>query len=196
MFLCTFRFFSNFPFQTAVLLLRILQHSKWFKCSTAPKQESELSTDWDKCYDKALSENTESNQSSDCENVVRETNSNLNDRLNDVISKQNCLTYTVPAVHADSDRLNNDTSNIHHYDEELISKDFSKLELHSVWDKTVPKHANLDLCDTEIYIGGLLLRRIQQLVCNAHAITEVKVTRAGEGTPIHETSQVRVASAI
>ena len=177
-------------------MLRILQHSKWFKCSTAQKQESKLSTDLDKCYDKSLSEKTESNQSSDCENVVRETNPNLNDRLSDVISTQNCLTSTVPAVHADSNSLNNDTRNIHHNDEALISKDFSKSELHSVCDKTDPKHANLDLCDTEIYIDGLLLRHIQQLVCNAHAITEVKVTQAGEGTPIQETSQVRVATAI
>ena len=55
----------------------------------------------------------------------------------------------------------------------------------------------IDLNEIEMYIGGLLLRHIQQLVCNAHAITEVQVTStAGEATPVEETSQVRVATAI
>ena len=56
----------------------------------------------------------------------------------------------------------------------------------------------IDRNEIEMYIGGLLLRHIQQLVCNAHAITEVQVTptAAGEITPVEETSQVRVATAI
>ena len=56
----------------------------------------------------------------------------------------------------------------------------------------------IDRNEIEMYVGGLLLRHIQQLVCNAHAITEVQVTptAAGEITPVEETSQVRVATAI
>ena len=144
----------------------------------------------------ASTEKADSNHSSNCHNDVKEIDQNLKDALNDVISTQNCLTCTASSVHAASNCLKNDTGNIHHNDKSLNSTDFSKLGLHSVCDKTVQKYANFGLCDTEIYIGGLLLRHIQQLVCNAHAITEVKVTQAGEGTPVHETSQVRVATAI
>ncbi|KAL3841918.1 hypothetical protein ACJMK2_020007 [Sinanodonta woodiana] len=52
--------------------------------------------------------------------------------------------------------------------------------------------------DIEVYIGGLLLRHIQQLVCNAHAITELQVSQisAGNIAQVEETSQVRVATAI
>ncbi|CAH1785327.1 unnamed protein product [Owenia fusiformis] len=44
------------------------------------------------------------------------------------------------------------------------------------------------------YIGGLLLRHIQQLVCNAHAITELDA--GGDNRVVMTTSQVRVATAI
>ena len=49
-----------------------------------------------------------------------------------------------------------------------------------------------------LYIGGLICRHIQQLVCNAHAITEVKVDDQGQGpeTSVDSASQVRVATAI
>ena len=45
------------------------------------------------------------------------------------------------------------------------------------------------------FVGGLLLRHIQQLVCNAHAITALSVT-AGDQSSVVEESQVRIATAI
>ncbi|XP_069133259.1 SET and MYND domain-containing protein 4-like [Argopecten irradians] len=52
------------------------------------------------------------------------------------------------------------------------------------------------LSDSERYVGGLLLRHIQQLVCNAHAITELQVTQATDLSLVETNSQVRVATAI
>ena len=183
-------------FQTAILLLGILLHSKWFKCSEAQKWESESSTSLNRCHHIALKEKPESNHSKSCHKIVTKIALNEINNLNIEEATQNCINSTVSAVHEASDCPNDDAGNINHNDTASNSNDCSNLELHSVCDKTVQQHANLDLCDTEIYIGGLLLRHIQQLVCNAHAITEVKVTQAGEGTPIQETSQVRVATAI
>ncbi|KAK3592512.1 hypothetical protein CHS0354_013846 [Potamilus streckersoni] len=58
--------------------------------------------------------------------------------------------------------------------------------------------SGVEFSDIEVYIGGLLLRHIQQLVCNAHAITELQVSQVSEGNiaQVEETSQVRVATAI
>ncbi|XP_052802210.1 SET and MYND domain-containing protein 4-like [Mya arenaria] len=50
--------------------------------------------------------------------------------------------------------------------------------------------------DVELYIGKLLLRHILQLVCNAHAITEIQVSDTGTVGTVEESSQVRVATAI
>ncbi|XP_050410787.1 SET and MYND domain-containing protein 4 [Patella vulgata] len=53
--------------------------------------------------------------------------------------------------------------------------------------------------DTDMLnIGGLLLRHIQQLVCNAHAITELQASfdSLSSSTLVDEMSQVRVATAI
>jgi hypothetical protein len=46
------------------------------------------------------------------------------------------------------------------------------------------------------YIGSLLLRHICQLVCNAHAITEIERIQTSQASPIDTSSQVRVATAI
>ncbi|XP_021368116.1 SET and MYND domain-containing protein 4-like [Mizuhopecten yessoensis] len=53
-----------------------------------------------------------------------------------------------------------------------------------------------DVSEVERYVGGLLLRHIQQLVCNAHAITELQVTQATDQSLVDTKSQVRVATAI
>lgn len=50
--------------------------------------------------------------------------------------------------------------------------------------------------DIEIYIAELLLRHIQQLVCNAHAITKLQVSHDSNQTLVDSQSQVRVATAI
>lgn len=55
--------------------------------------------------------------------------------------------------------------------------------------------------DAHLYTASALLRHIQQLVCNAHAITELQISEAspaanGSGASIQTTSQVRVATAI
>jgi hypothetical protein len=48
----------------------------------------------------------------------------------------------------------------------------------------------------DIYIGGLLLRHIEQLVCNGHAITELQITQISDSSLIDSKSQERVATAI
>lgn len=45
-------------------------------------------------------------------------------------------------------------------------------------------------------VGGLLLRHIQQLVCNAHAITTLQTTQADKENVVQLQSQVRIATAI
>ena len=45
-------------------------------------------------------------------------------------------------------------------------------------------------------VGGVLLRHIQQLVCNAHAITALHATQVSEQHLVETQSQVRVATAI
>ncbi|KAK7469794.1 hypothetical protein BaRGS_00036171 [Batillaria attramentaria] len=45
-------------------------------------------------------------------------------------------------------------------------------------------------------VGGVLLRHVQQLVCNAHAITALHATQTDEGSAVETQSQVRVATAI
>ena len=45
-------------------------------------------------------------------------------------------------------------------------------------------------------VGGVLLRHVQQLVCNAHAITALQVTQVSEQHLVETQSQVRVATAI
>ncbi|XP_076450238.1 protein-lysine N-methyltransferase SMYD4-like [Babylonia areolata] len=55
------------------------------------------------------------------------------------------------------------------------------------------------LCEERVFaVGGALLRHVQQLVCNAHAITALHGTRVSEeGLHLVETqSQVRIATAI
>ncbi|XP_025086995.1 SET and MYND domain-containing protein 4-like isoform X3 [Pomacea canaliculata] len=47
-----------------------------------------------------------------------------------------------------------------------------------------------------IVVGGLLLRHIQQLVCNAHAITTLQTTQADKENAVQLQSQVRIATAI
>ncbi|XP_033753100.1 SET and MYND domain-containing protein 4-like [Pecten maximus] len=66
----------------------------------------------------------------------------------------------------------------------------------NVLDKEQLSNGTGDLLDTERYVGGLLLRHIQQLVCNAHAITELQVTQATDLSLVETKSQVRVATAI
>ncbi|KAK3103783.1 hypothetical protein FSP39_021868 [Pinctada imbricata] len=48
----------------------------------------------------------------------------------------------------------------------------------------------------ETYIGSLLLRHIQQLVCNAHAITKLQLQDTVDQSVVESQSQVRVATAI
>lgn len=59
----------------------------------------------------------------------------------------------------------------------------------------LPAHSQ-EMSETQVYIGGLLLRHIQQLVCNAHAITELHVSQVNDSSLVDMKSQVRVATAI
>ncbi|CAG2220442.1 unnamed protein product [Mytilus edulis] len=54
----------------------------------------------------------------------------------------------------------------------------------------------LQFSQDDLYIGGLLLRHIEQLVCNAHAITELQVTQTSDTSLVDSKSQERVATAI
>ena len=53
-----------------------------------------------------------------------------------------------------------------------------------------------DVSSARLYIGGLLLRHICQLVCNAHAITEIERTQTSQTSLVDTSSQVRMATAI
>ena len=54
-----------------------------------------------------------------------------------------------------------------------------------------------DLGMTQVFaVGGVLLRHVQQLVCNAHAITAVHTTQVSAQYAVETQSQVRVATAI
>ncbi|XP_071104822.1 SET and MYND domain-containing protein 4-like isoform X1 [Haliotis cracherodii] len=52
------------------------------------------------------------------------------------------------------------------------------------------------LTDDMMRIGSCLLRHILQLVCNAHAITELQVSQVADSDLVDSKSQVRVATAI
>ena len=54
----------------------------------------------------------------------------------------------------------------------------------------------LQFTQTDLYIGSLLLRHIEQLVCNAHAITELLVTETSNSSLVDSKSQERIATAI
>lgn len=47
-----------------------------------------------------------------------------------------------------------------------------------------------------IYIGTLLLRHIQQLICNAHAITLVEAVAGDDNSLVSSQNQVKLATAI
>lgn len=51
-------------------------------------------------------------------------------------------------------------------------------------------------CEEFGFIGSLLLRHIQQLVCNAHAITELQASEVPHSESVESHSQVRVSTAI
>jgi hypothetical protein len=57
---------------------------------------------------------------------------------------------------------------------------------------------NSAFLDTEqvFTVGGVLLRHVQQLVCNAHAITALHTTQVDQQSAVETHSQVRVATAI
>lgn len=62
-------------------------------------------------------------------------------------------------------------------------------------------HPSLPLKDAnaaalKTFVGGLLLRHIQQLVCNAHAITSLESKTTQEDDVVITTEQVRIATAI
>ncbi|XP_060575894.1 SET and MYND domain-containing protein 4-like [Ruditapes philippinarum] len=70
-----------------------------------------------------------------------------------------------------------------------------KILQHSGWLGN--KSGLTDRTDEEsCIIGGLLLRHILQLVCNAHAITELQCNQQTNDSIVEEKSQVRIATAI
>ena len=166
----------------------------------------------------------ETDQSSDCHIDVKEMDQNLLNKMNDKKATQNGVNSAQGGVNsaqgvnsvqvgvnsvstgenftmsahpsAINNCLNNDPENVCHTKESSNTNYCSKRNLEHICDKMASRHTLSDLNDTKLYIGSLLLRHIQQLVCNAHAITEVKVTEPGEQTLVQETSQVRVATAI
>lgn len=50
--------------------------------------------------------------------------------------------------------------------------------------------------DVKYHVGGLIIRHIQQLVCNAHAITSLHSKMASASSNLLEQDQVRIATAI
>ena len=60
-----------------------------------------------------------------------------------------------------------------------------------------PKNwTELQFSQDDIYIGGLLLRHVEQLICNGHAITELQITQISDSSLVDSKSQERVATAI
>ena len=61
--------------------------------------------------------------------------------------------------------------------------------------KCLERYSSIESSDSH-FIGGLLLRHIQQLVCNAHAITGLSICGGDSKSIVVEESQVRIATAI
>lgn len=69
----------------------------------------------------------------------------------------------------------------------------SRLSVNSVEENEMPTGP----ASTELFIGGLLLRHILQLVCNANAITELQtISQPGGGGSVLNQRQVKVATGI
>lgn len=69
----------------------------------------------------------------------------------------------------------------------------SRLSINSVEETEMPTGP----VSTEIFVGGLLLRHILQLVCNANAITELQtIPQPGGGNSVLNQRQVKVATGI
>ena len=50
--------------------------------------------------------------------------------------------------------------------------------------------------DIQLYIGGLLLRHVLQIICNAHAITELRMTEDETNNIVSTQNQVRIATGL
>ena len=61
--------------------------------------------------------------------------------------------------------------------------------------KCLQRYSSIENSDLH-FIGGLILRHIQQLVCNAHAITGLSTCGEDRNSNVVEESQVRIATAI
>lgn len=69
----------------------------------------------------------------------------------------------------------------------------SRLSVNSVEENDMPSSPP----SPELFVGGLLLRHILQLVCNANAITELQtVPQAGGSSSVMNQRQVKVATGI
>ena len=181
----------RFFFQTALLLLKILQHSGWFgphKVTISESVEKQDTNECEECDGKeptSVQKCVDVNESSEARKVNKDIDTCS--YTCDENSDNNVKAMSNLHVHCDSktSNLETDTSFEQHSTDSKCSESMLQAQTN-----------DSDINDIDTYIGGLLLRHIQQLVCNAHAITEVQVTPAGEGTLVEETSQVRVATAI
>ena len=191
----SFLMLLDFFFQTALLLLKILQHSGWFGQHKVTISESVEKQDTNEC------EKCDGTDPTSMQKCVDVSESNETKTVNKDFETRSCTCYensnnNVTAmsnlsVHCESKDSNLETETNISFEQHFTDSRCLENMLHSQAQTN-----GSDINDIGMYIGGLLLRHIQQLVCNAHAITEVQVTPAGADTLVEETSQVRVATAI
>ena len=169
---------SNSPLQTAQLLLQILKYAGWFKASenkVSNKQHCKES-----CARNDLTTTGTSGISSGTNGISSGTNG--------ISSGTSGISSGTSGISSGTSGISSGTSGISSGpDIEVVSIAHSSVLTEG--NKTVSTDESTidspcDRCDedleahtdTETYIGEILLRHILQLICNAHAITELQVS--------------------
>ncbi|ESO83273.1 hypothetical protein LOTGIDRAFT_169490 [Lottia gigantea] len=162
---------------TAALLLIILVHSGWFNTNV-----TQIATH----IDSTLQADLQSVEIDDKGGTIYANEGKDADIAND--SKDNSLT--------NQKKQNNSIST----NEKSMESNIDGLLTNGKTEACQSSSNKTSFCgvltNEMLDIGGLLLRHIEQLVCNAHAITEVQCTDTINDSMILDTSQVRIATAI
>ena len=148
---------SNSPLQTAQLLLQILKYAGWFKASenkVSNKQHCKES-----CARNDLTTTGTSGISSGTNGISSGTNG-ISSGTSGISSGPDIEVVSI--AHSSVLTEGNKTVST---DESTIDSPCDRC------DEDLEAHT-----DTETYIGEILLRHILQLICNAHAITELQVS--------------------
>ena len=183
---------SNSPLQTAQLLLQILKYAGWFKASenkVSNKQHCKES-----CARNDLTTTGTSGISSGTSGISSGT-SGISSGTNGISSGTNGISSGTSGISSGTSGISSGTSGISSGTSGISSG--PDIEVVSIAHSSVLTEGNktvstdestidspCDRCDedleahtdTETYIGEILLRHILQLICNAHAITELQVS--------------------